>query len=194
MTKSLDNRVKEFDGKASYKGIGEIMLTGIEIIKQLGKGIIIEPYCKEQLNPNSYNLRITDELATYKEGILDLRRKNETQLIKIPEEGLILKPRELYLAKTYEYTETKGFIPVIFGRSSVGRLGLTVHISAGFGDIGFKGNWTLQLTCVKPIKIYPFMPLCQIAFFETTGDNEMRYKSKYQNSNGIESSRFYEEL
>ena len=170
------------------------MLTGKEIKKQIGTNIIIEPYCEDQVNPNSYNLRLGNELMLYTEDILDVKQKSKTTVFTIPEDGFVLKPGELYLAKTYEYTETYKYVPVVFGRSSTGRLGLTVHITAGFGDVGFKGNWTLQLTCVKPIRIYPLMKICQVAFFETTGSDEMIYKSKYQNSNEIAASKLYEEL
>lgn len=170
------------------------MLTGDEIRKRLGNDIIIEPFCEEQLNPNSYNMKLGDVLAVYTDSILDVREKNSVKNITIPEEGFVLQPGELYLAKTYEYTETYNLVPIIFGRSSTGRIGITVHVTSGFGDIGFKGNWTLQLTCVKPVRIYPHMKICQVAYFETTGDSILRYHSKYQNSNEIEASKFYEEI
>ena len=170
------------------------MLTGNEIKKQLGTNIIIEPYNEEQLNPNSYNLKIGNELMIYTNSILDAGKKNDTKTIKIPPEGIVLEPGELYLANTYEYTETHKYVPVVFGRSSTGRLGITVHITAGFGDLGFKGKWTLQLTCVKPVRIYPYMKICQVAYFEISGEDAMIYKSKYQNSDGIEASKLYKEV
>lgn len=170
------------------------MLSGDEIKRNIGKDIIIRPYNEEQLNPNSYNLTLDNELMVYTDDTLDAKKKNNTKKIIIPDEGYVLHPGELYLAKTYEYTETHSFVPVLFGRSSTGRLGLTVHITAGFGDVGFSGYWTLQLTCVKPIKIYPYMKICQVAFFPIEGAYSQEYHSKYQNNNEIQSSLLYKEL
>ena len=113
-----------------------MILTGKEIERRLGNEIIIKPYVAEQLNPNSYNLRLHNELLVYKSDVLDPKENNETEILIIPEEGLILEPGKLYLARTLEYTETQGLVPMILGRSSVGRLGITVHITSGFGDIG----------------------------------------------------------
>ena len=141
-----------------------MILTGKEIERRLGNDIIIEPYVAEQLNPNSYNLRLHNELLIYKGDILDPKENNETETLVIPEEGLVLEPGQLYLARTLEYTETQGLVPMILGRSSVGRLGITVHITSGFGDVGFCGYWTLQLTCVKKVRIYPNMKICQIFY------------------------------
>ena len=102
-----------------------MILTGKEIERRLGNDIIIEPYVAEQLNPNSYNLRLHNELLIYKDDVLDPKENNETELLIIPEEGLVLEPGQLYLARTLEYTETQGLVPMILGRSSVGRLGIT---------------------------------------------------------------------
>ena len=72
-----------------------------------------------------------------------MRRENTSFSITIPEDGLLLEPQKLYLGRTIEYTATEGYVPMLEGRSSIGRLGLFVHVTAGFGDIGFKGFWTL---------------------------------------------------
>ncbi len=171
-----------------------MMLTGKEIKKKLGQEIKIEPFCDDQLNPNSYNLRLHNELLVYKDDVLDTMKKNETQTIIIPEEGYVLKPGELYLARTCEYTETQNHVPMLLGRSSVGRLGITVHITSGFGDIGFCGYWTLQLTCVKPVRIYPNMKICQIFYHTVQGDYDKYESNKYQGSDKIMASQLYKEL
>lgn len=171
-----------------------MILTGKEIEKRLGRDIIIEPYTAEQLNPNSYNLRLHDELLVYKNDVLDVKEKNETEAMIIPEEGLVLEPGQLYLARTLEYTETYGLVPMILGRSSVGRLGITVHITSGFGDIGFCGYWTLQLTCVKRVRIYPGMKICQIFYHDVLGEYDTYTSKKYQGSDKIMSSRLYQEF
>lgn len=168
-----------------------MMLTGSEIKRRLGHEIIITPFSEEQLNPNSYNLRLYPELLVYTDQVLDALQPNATRTIRIPEEGIVLEPGELYLARTEEYTETYNLVPRIIGRSSVGRLGITVHLTSGFGDVGFRGNWTLQLTCVKPVRIYPHMKICQIFYTTTIGEISSYESSKYQDSNGIMASQLY---
>ena len=171
-----------------------MILTGKEIERRLGNDIIIEPYLAEQLNPNSYNLRLPNQLLIYKGDILDPKENNETETLVIPEEGLVLEPGQLYLARTLEYTETQGLVPMILGRSSVGRLGITVHITSGFGDVGFCGYWTLQLTCVKKVRIYPNMKICQIFYHNVLGEYDNYSSKKYQGSTKIMSSQLYKVL
>lgn len=171
-----------------------MILTGKEIERRLGNEIIIKPYVAEQLNPNSYNLRLHNELLVYKSDVLDPKENNETEILIIPEEGLILEPGKLYLARTLEYTETQGLVPMILGRSSVGRLGITVHITSGFGDIGFCGYWTLQLTCIQKVRIYPNMKICQIFYHNVLGEYDSYDSNKYQKSTKIMSSQLYKEL
>src|SRR3712207_6222296 len=132
-----------------------MILSGKEIKNRLGKDIIIEPYNENQLNPNSYNLKLHNELLVYEDDILDMKKENKAKKIVIPEEGVLLKPGKLYLGRTVEYTKTDKLVPMLEGRSSIGRLGLFIHITAGFGDVGFSGYWTLEIFCVQPIRIYP---------------------------------------
>lgn len=171
-----------------------MILTGSEIEKRLGTDIIIEPYHSEQLNPNSYNLRLHHELMTYSDTVLDARANNPTKSLLIPEEGFELQPGELYLARTLEYTETRNLVPLIIGRSSIGRLGITVHLTSGFGDVGFQGFWTLQLTCVKRVRIYAGMKICQIFYHTIAGEASEYCSGKYQKSAGIVPSQLYQEL
>ena len=114
-----------------------MILSGNEIKQQLGSNIVIEPFDEKNLNPNSYNLSLHDELLVYEEVVLDMRKSNRVTRVTIPEEGLVLTPNQLYLGRTVERTETHNLVPMIEGRSSVGRLGLFVHVTAGFGDVGF---------------------------------------------------------
>ena len=110
-----------------------MILSGREIAAQQGKGIEIIPFSPDQVNPNSYNLKLHNELLVYDEDILDMKKENSHHLITIPEEGLVLQPGRLYLGRTVEYTRTHSFVPMLEGRSSVGRLGLFIHVTAGFG-------------------------------------------------------------
>lgn len=164
-----------------------MILTGSEIKKRLGKDIIIEPFNESQLNPNSYNVTISNKLYTYVLGedeVLDLKRKPEIKEIIIPDEGFIIEPGKIYIGSTNEYTETYNLVPMITGRSSVGRIGLNTNIAACMGDVGYKGTWSLQLSSVSyRIKIYPNMPIAQLYYFETRGDI-INYHGRYQNSSG----------
>ncbi len=159
------------------------MLSGKEIKKRIGRDIIIEPFFEEQLNPNSYNVTLSNELFVYSSDVLDLKKENSYEKIIIPEDGFILEPNTLYIGKTNEYTETYNLVPMIDGRSSLGRLGLFTNSAAGFGDVGFKGNWSIQLTCVKPIKIYPNIKIAQLYYEELIGEFD-NYSGKYLNNNG----------
>ena len=171
-----------------------MMLSGKEIEKKLGSDIIIEPFNRKQLNPNSYNLRLHNELLVYDEDILDMKKENKTKSITIPEEGLVLEPGKLYLGRTIEYTETKNYVPMLEGRSSIGRLGLFIHVTAGFGDVGFKGYWTLEIFCVQPIRIYPSVEVCQIYYHGIDGDYEEYSSGKYQSNKGIQPSLLYKDF
>jgi dCTP deaminase len=172
----------------------EMIISGKEIKRNLGGSIIIDPFSEKQLGPNSYNLRLHNELLVYDNYILDMKQPNTAHKLVIPQEGLLLRSNTLYLGRTVEYTETDSYVPMLEGRSSIGRLGLFVHITAGFGDVGFKGFWTLEIFCVQPVKIYPNIEICQI-FYHTIEGEYTRYASnKYQNNRGIQPSLLYKDF
>lgn len=171
-----------------------MILSGKEIKKRLGSQIIIDPFNDKQLGPNSYNLRLHNELMMYDEEFLDMKKVHKTKMMVIPEEGLLLQPGKLYLGRTIEYTETDGLVPMLEGRSSIGRLGLFIHITAGFGDVGFKGFWTLEIFCVQPIRIYPGVELCQIFYHSIEGEYVRYVSNKYQNNRGIQASMLYKDF
>lgn len=168
-----------------------MILSGKEIESRVGDEIIIEPYDRNRLNPNSYNLTLHNELLVYDEPVLDMKKENGTERIVIPPEGLILEPNKLYLGRTVEFTETNKYVPMLEGRSSIGRLGLFVHVTAGFGDVGFKGYWTLEIFCVQPVKIYSGVEICQIYYHTIEGDFEKYSSGKYQANSGIQPSMLY---
>jgi dCTP deaminase len=172
-----------------------MILSGKEIKNRLNKDIIIEPFYENRLNPNSYNLALHNQLLVYKDPILDMKKKHEVEEITIPQEGLVLQPNKLYLGRTVEYTKTiNGLVPMIEGRSSIGRLGLFIHITAGFGDVGFAGYWTLEIFCVSPIRIYPGIEICQIFYHVIEGDYTLYGNGKYQNNREIQPSFLYKEF
>ena len=171
-----------------------MILSGDQIQKSLGSSIIIEPFNAERLNPNSYNLTLHDEVLTYEEVVLDMRKVNRTRRLQIPHDGLVLKPDQLYLGRTLERTETHNLVPMIEGRSSIARLGLFVHVTAGFGDVGFCGYWTLEMFAVQPVRIYAGVPICQIFYHQIEGEIQEYNSNKYQHNTDIQPSLLYKEL
>ena len=171
-----------------------MILTGSEIQKRMGTDIDITPFSEGNLNPNSYNLSLHDEIVCYEEVVLDMKKANRTRQLTIPESGLVLSPNQLYLGRTVERTATHNLVPMIEGRSSVGRLGLFVHVTAGFGDVGFEGFWTLEMFAVQPVRIYPGIRICQIFYHEINGEVTEYVSNKYQNNKGIQPSLLYKEL
>ena len=172
-----------------------MILSGKEINKQVENGVIrIDPFNTDQLNPNSYNLRLHSDLLVYDSNVLDMKEKNTTSPLTIPEDGLLLEPQKLYLGRTIERTATDKYVPMLEGRSSVGRLGLFIHITAGFGDIGFDGFWTLEIFCVQPIKIYSSLEICQIFYHTIDGDYDLYQSKKYQGNQGVQPSKLYKDF
>ena len=171
-----------------------MILSGNEILARLGGDILIEPFEPSRLNPNSYNLTLHNELLVYEEVVLDMRQPNRISRIQLPDEGLVLQPNQLYLGRTVERTETHHLVPMIEGRSSVGRLGLFVHVTAGFGDVGFCGYWTLEMFAVQPLRIYPGVPICQILYHDILGQITEYQSDKYQNNRDIQPSLMFKEL
>lgn len=171
-----------------------MILSGKEIKKKLGKEIVIEPFNEKQLNPNSYNLRLHNELLVYDEAILDMKKENKVKKLFIPEEGLVLETGKLYLGRTVEFTGTDKYVPMLEGRSSIGRLGLFIHVTAGFGDVGFHGFWTLEIFCVQPIKIYSGVEICQIYYHSIEGEYDKYCSGKYQNNAGVQPSLLYKDF
>lgn len=174
-----------------------MILSSEEILSAyLNGNITITPFDKSKLNPNSYNLTLANELVMYDSGILDMKEDNPYTSIEIPEDGYCLLPHRLYLARTNEFTETRNYIPMIEGRSSIGRLGIFIHATAGFGDEGFRGYWTLEISCVQPVIIYPNVDICQIYYHTMKGTNSHRgsYNGKYQGNTGIQTSQIFKEF
>ena len=175
----IENPLQYNAGKFEVNAGG--MLTAQKIKEAIDNGDIqITPFNPENINPNSYNLTLSPILKVYDDKVLDAHKKNKTNRIIIPASGLILQPGELYIGATNEITLTDKYIPVISGRSTIGRLGISVHVTAGFGDVGFKGTWTLEITAVKKVRIYPNDEICQIYWFTPAGDTDVKYDGRYQ--------------
>jgi dCTP deaminase len=156
-----------------------VILTDKKILEGLENGeIVIEPFRRECLGTNSYDVHLGKHLATYIDKELDARKHNQVHHFDIPEAGFVLQPGTLYLGVTEEYTETHGAVPFLEGKSSIGRLGIDIHATAGKGDVGFCNTWTLEISCVHPVRVYAGMPIGQLIYFLVDGDIENYYNRK----------------
>ncbi len=156
-----------------------MILTDKKILEQIArKEIVIEPFRPECLGTNSYDVHLGKYLAVYRERVLDARKHNQVDLLEIPEEGFVLQAGTLYLGVTEEYTETHNAVPFLEGKSSIGRLGIDIHATAGKGDVGFSNTWTLEISVVQPVRVYAGMPIGQLIYFNIDGDIENYYNRK----------------
>lgn len=180
------------------------ILTDRDILQAINDQLLaITPFDKARLGPNSYDVTLARELRTYKltddcgyRRPLDCQADNPTTQVDIPSTGLTLQPGVLYLGSTVEWTNNIGFAPKINGKSSLGRLGLNIHATAGEGDVGFAGTWTLELSVVHPLVVYAGMPVAQLLWSTITSPPIQSYRnrasSKYQDQQGPTASRMHQ--
>ncbi|MFD8498259.1 PEP/pyruvate-binding domain-containing protein [Amycolatopsis sp. NPDC059657] len=165
-----------------------MILTGREIEREWRNGrITIDPFFPEQVNPNSYNFRLGRTLRVYRPGCLDPRQVNEFDEIEIPDEGYVLEPGRLFLAHTIEILGSDHYAPTFAARSSIARLGIFINLSASLGDIGYKGQWTLQLYTSHSVRVYAGINIGQMMWWRTQGEIQL-YEGKYQGASGPRSS------
>lgn len=156
-----------------------MILSDKRILEEIEKATIrIEPFFRESLGTNSYDVHLGRFLAVYTARELDAKKHNAIEHFEIPQGGYVLQPSVLYLGVTQEYTETHAHVPFLEGKSSTGRLGIDIHATAGKGDVGFCGNWTLEISCKLPVRIYEGMPIGQLIYFPVDGEVEVKYNNK----------------
>ena len=156
-----------------------MILSDNQILAEMKRGsIVIKPFKRAYLGSNSYDVHLGSWLAMYKDEILDAKKHNRVNYFRIPKDGLILVPSKLYLGVTEEYTETHEHVPFLEGKSSIGRLGIDIHATAGKGDIGFCNTWTLEISVRQPVCIYAGMPIGQLIYFVVRGEVDMPYNKK----------------
>lgn len=156
-----------------------MILTDKEILNGIEKGtIVIEPFDPKRLGSNSYDVHLGKTLGVYVDDVLDARKHNQIRTFEIPDEGFVLQPDMLYLGVTHEYTETHEHVPFLEGKSSVGRLGIDIHATAGKGDVGFCNFWTLEISVKMPVRVYAGMPIGQLIYFEVKGECINPYNRK----------------
>lgn len=143
-----------------------MILCDHEILEEMNQGsLVIKPFDRKCLGTNSYDVHLGRTLAVYQDEVLDARAHNQIIEFDIPDDGFVLQPGKLYLGVTVEYTETHKHVPFLDGKSSIGRLGIDIHSTAGVGDVGFCNYWTLELSCIQPVRVYAEMPIGQLFYF-----------------------------
>lgn len=160
------------------------MLSGLEIEKRMhstNPDIVISPSTNILVNPNSVNLTLNEELGIYTDEVIDVKKENAMKIVKIGDEGYQFQKGEIYLARTNEWTETNNLIPMISGRSSLGRNGIHVHSSACMGSIGYKGYWHIAARPVNNITIQKNMQFCQLYYLTPEGEVNVEYSGTMQN-------------
>ncbi|MCC6817112.1 MAG: dCTP deaminase [Saprospiraceae bacterium] len=156
-----------------------MILSDKEILQAIDRNnIVIQPFRRDCLGTNSYDVHLGHSLAVYRDRELDAKKHNQIDIFTIPESGFVIQPGTLYLGVTEEYTETHHTVPFLEGKSSVGRLGIDIHATAGKGDVGFCNYWTLEISCVQPVRIYSGMPIGQLIYFKVEGKIENFYNKK----------------
>ncbi len=172
------------------------ILSGPEIRRRVeaDDGIRITPFNPKNCGANSYDVHLGHRLLSYVTNPgqpIDPDRPPPVAEVPLGEGGRwLLTPGRVYLGCTMEYTETRGLVPVLYGRSSVGRLGLFIHCTAGFGDDGFCGNWTLELVATQPVMVRPGMRIGQLIYHTLEGQ-QRPYQGRYQGDTGPVASRFH---
>jgi dCTP deaminase len=156
-----------------------MILSDSEIRAAIKAGdIVIEPFTAAALGSNSYDVHLSKYLAAYEEEILDAAHHNRVRHFEIPLGGYVLLPQRTYLGSTLEYTETHRHVPFLEGKSSVGRLGIDIHATAGKGDVGFCNHWTLEISVSQPVRVYTGMPIAQLIYFVVHGVVKTPYHKK----------------
>ena len=170
-----------------------MILSGLKIKEEVLNGnITINPFNDSLLNPNSYNYRLGEELLLIENEVIDPKKKCKYKKIKLTKEGYLLEPNKLYLASTIEVIGSDKYVTQLIGRSSIGRLGLFLQITAPLGHVGCKHSWTLELKCVQPLRVYPNMKIGQVTFWCIDGEYN-KYNGNYTNYSYPHISEFYRE-
>ncbi len=148
-----------------------MILTGKEIQKEVEAGrITIDPFNESDIEINYYDFHLDSTLYIYKNDVLDTMMNNEMEEIVFPSEGLLLDPNKIYVGKTVETIGSNNYVPIIKGRSSTGRLGIFINITADLIDLGSIQKPTLMLYSVLPVKVYPNTKIGQVTFWVPKGE------------------------
>ena len=183
-----------------------MLLSDKDIRAQIEAGRIgLDPLSIELIQPSSMDVRLDRFFRLFdnhKYPFIDPREQQDdlTRFVEVDkDEAFILHPGEFVLGSTFEFVSLPNDIAArLEGKSSLGRLGLLTHSTAGFVDPGFQGHVTLELsnTATLPIKLWPGMKIGQLCFFQLSSESEnpygsSKYGSRYQGQRGPTASRSY---
>lgn len=185
-----------------------MILSDTDIKKEIkSKRLLVTPFDKTSIQPASLDVKLGSEIRIFKntqKACLDVKEPFEDymELIKIPKgKPLVVHPGEFLLGTTVEKVKLPDdLVGQLNGRSSLGRLGIIVHATAGFIDPGFEGFVTLEMTNMAniPIALYPGMRIGQIAFIKLSSPSEKPYgkkvNSKYSGQVGPTTSRIWKDF
>jgi dCTP deaminase len=186
-----------------------MILSDVDIRKDIAAGRIeIDPFDDSCVQPSSVDVHVDSRFRVFANSrypFIDVRREmpDLTELVEVEDdEPFILHPGEFVLGSTFERVRLpEDLVARLEGKSSLGRLGLLIHSTAGYVDPGWNGDLTLELSNVAnlPITIYPGMRIGQISFFRLSTPAQAPYgsgkrRSKYQGQRGPTASRFFEEF
>lgn len=151
-----------------------MILTGPAIQAAVKNGgVFVEPFDKANLNPNSYNYHLADSLLVLGDGGKPIRK------VSLSQRGYVLKPGKVYLGATFERIGSDRYVTLLLGRSSIGRLGIFLNVTADLGHLGSCSHWTLELTVVQPVRVYPGIKIGQVSFWLTDDNSSHRYRGRY---------------
>lgn len=181
-----------------------MVLSDRTIREQIAAGrLVIDPFDDALLQPSSIDVRVASQFRVFRNNrrpYIDVRHPSDdlTDLVEIGgDEAFILHPGEFVLGSTRERVGLPDdLVARLEGKSSLGRLGLLIHSTAGYIDPGFAGTVTLELSNVArlPISIYAGMAIGQISFLQMTTPVDRPYRGKYHGQSGPTSSAFYREF
>jgi len=170
-----------------------MILGGLKIKEEVKNGnIMINPFNEKLLNPNSYNYTLGSDLLLIEDEVIDPKKKSKFKKIKLTDDGYVLEPKKLYLGFTNEVIGSDMYVTQLIGRSSVGRFGLFLQVTAPLGHTGCKHKWTLELKVVEPLRVYPNMKIGQVTFWKVDGE-ELLYDGEYNKYSLPHISKFYKE-
>jgi dCTP deaminase len=181
-----------------------VVLSDRTIREQLASGrLVIEPFDERLLQPSSVDVRVAERFRVFhnnRRAYIDVREPSDdpTEVVEVaPCDRFILHPGEFVLGSTLERVALPDdLVARLEGKSSLGRLGLLIHSTAGYVDPGFDGTITLELSNVArlPISIHPGMAIGQISFLQMTTPVDAPYRGKYQGQSGPTASEFHREF
>jgi dCTP deaminase len=146
-----------------------MILTGTRISEEVAAGnIVISPFSSDNLNPSSYSYHMGDEILEQSVDC-DGNEHDAGEPRPIDARGVLLQPKRLYLTNTHEHIGSRKYVTLLSGCRPVAQLGLFVQLSANLGNLGDAHRWTLELTCVQPVTIYPGQLIGQLTFWQPLG-------------------------